>query len=327
MTRIARTACIGIRLSIKGFGLMIRKGFLGTLLLGCAGTCLAAWMPHDTQWILDVDMQALSASRVGAMVVARMQHERPVVFEKVCNLTAVTGINLNHALTTLTVCGSGWNASNVVSHIVGRSAFSQVCRDHLGASFAVSAYGPYELFAWTKGPLCMAVSQPEAGRLIVAEPLRLKNALDVYAGRGRACDVSRFHLFATPQGQAIVRFEAHDVAAILQQDQSPYGLVLRQFNTLDGRVSEAEDQIHLTVRGFAPTAEAAQQAAQLVQTLVALSQMGSKASSELRSVLREIQVEQDGTQVRCHVVLTFDQAKALCTDGRSATTHAAHRQE
>jgi hypothetical protein len=89
-------------------------------------------------------------------------------------------------------------------------------------------------------------------------------------------------------------------------------------------VSEAEDQIHLTVRGFAPTAEAAQQAAQLVQTLVALSQMGSKASSELRS---EIQVEQDGTQVRCHVVLTFDQAKALCTDGRSATTHAAHRQE
>lgn len=307
---------------------MIRKGFMGALLLGCAGTCLAAWMPHDTQWILDVDMQALSASRVGAMVVARMQHEQPVVFEKVCTLTAVTGINLNHALTTLTVCGSGWNASNVVSHIVGRNAFSQVCRDHLGAAVAVSAYGPYELFAWTKGPLCMAVSQPEAGMLIVAEPMRLKKALDVYAGRERACDVSRFRLFVAPQRQSIVRFEARDVAALLQQDQSPYGLVLRQFSTLDGCVSEADDQIRLTVRGFAPTAEAAQQAAQLVQALVALSQMGTaKASSELRSVLRAIQVEQDGTQVRCHVALTFDQVKALCMDGRSATTHTAHREE
>lgn len=316
---------IGIHLFIRKFWVKIRKSLLSSLLIACAGRCIAAWMPQDTQWILDVDMQALNASRIGPLIVERMQREQPAVFEKVCGLATVTGINLHHALTALTVCGSGWNTSNVVSQIVGRNAFAQISRDRLGASLKVSAYGPYELFAWTRGALSMAVSQPEAGTLIVAEPARLKNALDVYAGRGKACDASRFQFVSGPRRNALARFEARDVAALFQQDQSPYGLVLRYFSTLDGCAVETDNQIRLTVRGLAATPEAAQEAAQLVRALVALSQMNAAKVSDLRSVLRALQIEQEGAQVRCHVALPVEQIKVLFKDERAETTHTARR--
>lgn len=303
----------------------IRNSVINGILYGCAGTCLAAWVPHDTQWMLDVDMQALNASRIGSLVAERVQRERPVVFEKVRVLTAAAGVNLQRDVTALTVCGTGWAASSTVSRVTGNQAFTQICRDRLGTALAVSSYGPYELFDWSKGPHRFAISQPDPGTLIVAESARVKSVLDVYAGRRAACDLARFRLFATSHKSSLVRFEVHDVATLFQHDSSPYGLVLRFLNTLDCVVSETNDQVRLIAHGVAATPEGAQQAAQVLQGVLALVQLKETKSSSLRSALRAIQVEQEGTLVRCQIALTIDQVQALLNDDRPGSRTAVRR--
>jgi len=248
-------------------------------------------VPADAKWVLHLDMDAVQASKVGAMLTAKLDKD-PRAQAGLNEVQILSGMKIPQDLHDVTIYGKDFTPEGgvVLIHAVTDQA-KVVNALKLNPTYASATYGAYEVHTWTDKGKTMHGSYHGAGLILISQSeSNLQTALDVLDHKGDAVAPNSPLVAGANKGDLL--YLAGTGLTELKPAKEPKSPVLAQ---VEGAVIAVREQGPNLLAHGTITASALEAAEQIraslegIKAIVTLSASGENADAKAKSTAEALQ--------------------------------------